>query len=84
MIYLFNLYLYEMLNYFLKELNLVLFLVENWFGIDDCGCDVFVWLLYGFCVLVLFGLVFMVFGVLVGMLMGVLMGFFGGCFDMVL
>lgn len=49
----------------------VLLFVENWLGIDDMKCDVVVWVIYGFCLLVLFVLIIVMILFIIGILVGV-------------
>jgi len=55
----------------------------NWFGTDDRGRDVFVRLLYGFRISMIFAIVTLFFSMTLGTLMGGLQGFMGGKVDLI-
>lgn len=56
---------------------------KNWLGTDDRGRDVFVRLLYGFRISMMFGLVTLFFALLLGTFIGGAQGFFGGKVDLI-
>lgn len=58
--------------------------IENIFGSDDQGRDIFTRLLYGFRVSLLFGLALTIGASLIGIFAGAIQGYFGGKVDLVL
>lgn len=56
--------------------------IENWLGTDDRGRDVFVRILYGFRLSMVFAIITLVFALILGTCIGGLQGFFGGKLDL--
>src|SRR3569833_876626 len=54
----------------------------NWLGTDDQGSVVFVWLFFGFCYSVLFGLSLTIISSIIVVAAGVIQGYFGGWIDL--
>lgn len=53
----------------------------NLLGIDVLGCDLFLWLVYGVCVILFVGLIGVIFVFVLGLFFGLILGYYGGIFD---
>lgn len=56
-------------------------LLEFVLGIDDQGCDLWLMIFYGMCLLLIIGICFVVLQVFLGILIGLIVGYVGGCVD---
>ena len=83
-VYPFNLYSHDTINYFSPYPNPASPSAVNWLGTDDRGRDIFARLLYGFRVSVLFGIALTLIGVILGVFMGAIQGYFAGKTDLFL
>lgn len=83
-VYPFNLYSHDTINYFSPYPNPASPSSVNWLGTDDRGRDIFARLLYGFRVSVLFGIALTLIGVILGVFMGAIQGYFAGKTDLFL
>ncbi len=83
-IYPFNKYSFNTLNYFSPYPNPAPPSDVNWLGTDDRGRDVLARLIYGFRVSVIFGLCLTLLGVVIGILMGAIQGYFAGKTDLII
>ena len=83
-VYPFNQYSHDTINYFSPYPNPAAPSSVNWLGTDDRGRDILARLLYGFRVSVLFGIALTVIGVILGVFMGAVQGYFAGKTDLFL
>ena len=79
-----NRYSFNTLNYYADLPNPAPPSAQNLLGTDDRGRDVLARLLYGFRLLVMFGLALTAIGTLLGIVMGALQGYFAGRVDITL
>jgi microcin C transport system permease protein len=78
----FNKYSYNSINYSSKNPHPAKPSADNFLGTDDRGRDVLARLIYGFRLSVLFAFVLTVIGVVIGVVAGALQGYFGGWVDL--
>lgn len=75
---------YDLSEQFWDFLLILLFWLEGGqvcflFGIDELGCDLFLWLIYGVCLLLLIGLFLVVILLIFGIFFGLFVGFLLNC-----
>lgn len=78
----FNKYSYNSINYSSKNPHPAKPSADNFLGTDDRGRDVLARLIYGFRLSVLFAFVLTIIGVVIGVVAGALQGYFGGWVDL--
>lgn len=61
----------NIINFVIDVFFFLLLSYINWFGIDSIGGDVLVKIIYGFCILLLFGLILILFFSVIGICVGV-------------